>query len=81
VCPYAASIMKVPPDLAGLALRRPGRCRAAHGAALNLVTFVIISPIALAVFQDANQPPETATHLVLGSVAVLFVLDWRSRRA
>jgi hypothetical protein len=33
------------------------------------------------VFQDANQPPETATHLVLGSVAVLFVLDWRSRRA
>ena len=52
-----------------------------YGAALYLVNFMVISPLAFAVFSDANQPLEVATHLVFGSVAVLFVLDWRTRRA
>ena len=51
------------------------------GLVLYLVNFLVISPIAFAVFQDANQPLELATHLIFGSVAVLFLLDWRSRTA
>jgi len=49
------------------------------GLVLYLVNFLVLSPIAFAVFQDANQPLELATHLIFGSVAVLFLLDWRSR--
>lgn len=51
-----------------------------YGLALYLVNFLIISPIAFAVFRDANQPLELTTHLVFGSVAVLFLLDWRAAR-
>lgn len=47
------------------------------GLVLYLVNFLVIAPIAFAVFQDANQPLELVTHLVFGSVAVLFLLDWR----
>lgn len=49
------------------------------GLVLYMVNFLVISPIAFAVLQDANQPLELATHLIFGSVAVLFLLDWRSR--
>lgn len=48
------------------------------GLGLYLVNFLVISPIAFGVFQDANQPLELTTHLVFGSVAVLFLLDWRT---
>ncbi len=34
------------------------------GAALYLVNFLVIWPIAFGVFQDANQPLELTTHLV-----------------
>lgn len=44
------------------------------GLALYLVNFLVISPIAFPVFQDANQPLEFTTHLVFGAVAVLFLL-------
>jgi uncharacterized membrane protein YagU involved in acid resistance len=44
------------------------------GLALYLVNFLVISPIAFPVFQDANQPLELTTHLVFGAVAVLFLL-------
>ncbi len=50
----------------------------AYGLALYLVNFLVISPIAFPVFRDANQPLEVATHLIFGSVAVLFLLDRRS---
>lgn len=48
------------------------------GVALYLVNFLVISPITFAVFQDANQPLELATHIIFGSVAVLFLLGRRA---
>ncbi len=48
-----------------------------YGVALYLLNFLVISPIAFPVFQDANQPLELATHIIFGSVAVLFLLRWR----
>ncbi len=50
----------------------------AFGVALYLVNFLVITPIAFAVFQDANQPVELATHLIFGSVAVLFLMGRRA---
>lgn len=47
------------------------------GVALYLVNFLVIAPIAFAVFQDANQPLELATHIIFGAVAVLFLLGRR----
>lgn len=51
-----------------------------YGLALYLVNFLVISPIAFKVFRDANQPLELTTHLVFGSVAVLFLLHRRPAR-
>ncbi|MGM0386700.1 MAG: hypothetical protein ACQERF_12080 [Actinomycetota bacterium] len=48
------------------------------GIALYLVNFLVISPIAYPVFQDANQPLELATHMIFGSVAVLFLMGRRA---
>lgn len=52
-----------------------------YGLGLYLVNFLVISPIAYPVFQDANQPLEVATHLIFGSVAVLFVMGRRGARS
>jgi hypothetical protein len=48
------------------------------GIALYLVNFLVISPIAYPVFQDANQPLELATHMIFGSVTVLFLMGRRA---
>lgn len=48
------------------------------GGVLYLANFLVISPIAFAVFQDANQPFELATHIIFGSVAVLLLLGRRA---
>lgn len=51
-----------------------------YGLGLYLVNFLVISPIAFGVFQDANQPFEAVVHVVFGAIAVLFLLDYRSAR-
>lgn len=51
------------------------------GAALYLVNFLVMAPLAYGVFEDANQPLELATHLVFGSVAVLFLMGTRATTA
>ncbi|WP_291383505.1 hypothetical protein [Demequina sp.] len=51
------------------------------GAALYLVNFLVMAPLAYGVFEDANQPLELATHIVFGSVAVVFLMGRRATQA
>ncbi|MFH5822902.1 hypothetical protein [Georgenia sp. AZ-5] len=72
--------------LALLVLRLPSDAMRAmvglvFGVALYLVNFLVISPLAFPVFQEANQPLELATHVIYGAVAVLFLLHWRPTRS
>lgn len=48
---------------------------AAYGAALYLLNFKVLSPLAFPVFGMANQPFELVVHVVFGSLLSLALLD------
>lgn len=54
----------------------------AYGGALFVVNFLILAPLVFDPLTNANKPFELFAHLVFGSVAVLFMLDYdRSGRS